>query len=164
MVKCYYVPFSGGALWKTEYFGDKNSLCWYWPDFSFSFSDEEMDTSSYSGSSPTNQPVVPFALGQVKILFTKPFHAKHLLTSNIQNNDQKSKSKFHSFFKNTSEFKFYALIKHTRKWSKTDRRTDRLTKTNRFSNRVIYRALDNATEQREWPTSTLTTEKNVKIL
>ena len=47
-----------------------------------------MDTNSDSGSSPTNQPVVPFALGQVKILFPKP-HAKHLLTSNIQNNDLK---------------------------------------------------------------------------
>ncbi|CAH3169576.1 unnamed protein product, partial [Porites lobata] len=33
-------------------------------DSSSDKSDEEMDTSSYSGSSPTNQPVVPFALGQ----------------------------------------------------------------------------------------------------
>ena len=48
-----------------------------------------MDTNSDSGSSPTNQPVVPFALGQVKIPFPKP-HAKHLLTSNIQNNDLKN--------------------------------------------------------------------------
>ena len=76
------------VLWRVQYFnGDKNSLCCYWPEFSFSFNDEEMDTSNDSGSSPTNQPVVPFALGQVKILFTTPSHAEHLLTSNIQNND-----------------------------------------------------------------------------
>ena len=126
--------------WRQEFFG-----C-YWPDFSFSFSDEEMDTSSDSGSSPTNLPVVLFALGQVKILIRKPSHAKHLLTSNIQNNDlknifhwhkKKMLAKFHSFFINTSEFKFYALTKHARTWSKTDRLTDRLTKTDRFSNRVI---------------------------
>ena len=154
MVKCY-VPFlDGDALSKTEYSGDKNLLCWYWPDFSFSFSDEEMDTSSDSGSSPTNHHVVPSALGQVKILFTKPSHPKHLLTSNIQNNDRKNifhwhkkhmLAKFHSVFKNTNEFKFYALLQHAWKQSKTDRRLhDRPTKTDRFSNRVIYRALDQA--------------------
>ena len=169
MVKMLRSFFSDGdALSKTEYPGDKKFFDCYWPDFSFSFSDEEMDTSSDSGSSPTNQHIVPFALGQVKKLFTKPSHRKHLLTSDIQNNDCKNifhchkkyiLAKFHSFFKNTNEFKFYALIKHAWKQSKTDRRlTDPLT------NRVIYRALENAVEQPEWPTSTLTTEKNVKIL
>ena len=98
-----------------------------------------MDTNSDSGSSPTNQAVVPLALGQVKILFAKPSHPNHLLTSNIQNNDCKNifsshkkymLAKFHSFFKNTNEFKFYALIKHAWKQSKTDRRlTDPLTLT-----------------------------------
>ena len=39
-------------------------------------------------------------------------------------------AKFHSFFKNANEFKFYALIKHAWKQSKTDRRlTDPLTLT-----------------------------------
>ena len=139
MVKMLRSFFSDGdALSKTEYPGDKNFFDCYWPDFSFSFSDEEMDTSSDSGSLPTNQPVVPFALGQVKKLFTNP-HPKHLLTSNIQNNDRKNifhwhkkymLAKFHSFFKNTNEFKFYALIKHAWKQSKTDRRlTDPLTLT-----------------------------------
>ena len=135
--------FFGDALSKPEYSGDKNLLCCYWPDFSFSFSDEEMDTSSDSDSSPTNQPVVPFALGQVKILFTKPSHAKHLLTSNIQNNDLKNVfhwhkkymlAKFHSF-KNTSEFKFYAL-----------RPTDWLTDSLKLTDSII-----------EWFTKYLTT-------
>ena len=136
--------FFGDALAKPEYSGDKNLLCCYWPDFSFSFSDEEMDTSSDSDSSPTNQPVVPFALGQVNILFTKPSHAKHLLTSNIQNNDLKNVfhwhkkymlAKFHSFFKNTSEFKFYAL-----------RPTDWLTDSLKLTDSII-----------EWFTKYLTT-------
>ena len=114
-----------------------------------------MDTSSDSGSSPTNQHIVPFALGQVKKLFTKPAHRKHLLTSDIQNNDCKNifhchkkyiLAKFHSFFKNTNEFKFYARLQHAWKWIKTDPPTDQLTKTDRFSNRVVYRALDPAVE------------------
>jgi len=170
MVKCY-VPFlEGDALSKSEYSGEKNFFDCYWPDFSFSFSDEEMDTSSDSGRSPSNQLVVPFALGQVKKLFTKPSHPKHLLTSNIQNDDlknilhwykKKMLAKFHSFFKSTNEFKFYALLQYAWKQSKTDHRLqERPTDTDRFSNRVIH----NAVEQPQWPTSTLTTEKNVKIL
>ena len=156
----------GDALSKTEYPGDKNFFDCYSPGFSFSFSDEEMDTSSDSGSSPTNQHIVPFALGQVKNQFTKLSHRKHLLTSNIQNNDctnilhwhkKYMLAKFHSFFKNTNEFKFYALIKHAWKQSKTDRRlTDPLTLTDSL--------IEWLTEQPEWPSSTLTTEKNVKIL
>ena len=117
-----------------------------------------MDTSSDSGSLPTNQLVVPFALGQVKILFTKPSHPKHLLTSNIQNNDRKNifhghkkymLAKFHSFFKNTNEFKFYALIKHAHGNKVRRPQTDRSTNTDRFSNRVTDRALDHAVEQPE---------------
>ena len=81
--------FFGDTLSKTEYPGDKNFSIATDLTFPFHLSNEEMDTNSDSGSSPTNQPVVPFALGQVKILFPKP-HAKHLLTSNIQNNNLKN--------------------------------------------------------------------------
>ena len=53
---------------------------------------------------------------------------------------------------NFHSFKFYALIK-IREVSKTDILTyiltDRPTKTDGFSNRVIYRAIDHAVEQPE---------------